>query len=89
MKSDTIMIGTENELSDYFCSIMLPPIQIPTDINSKEGIQKQLQEIQIKTKGIGMVFYLEPIRTSTNEEVNLVLQGCYVHIRPPIPNPQL
>ena len=93
MKTDTILIGTKDELLEYFFSKPLhnkPPkdtLLSPTNtLGSWAGFEYQLSEIENNRKGIGLVFYMEFFEVTDGinpefPEVNLVLKSQYVAIK--------
>lgn len=87
MKEDKILCGTKTELLDYFYAITEPYNLICEDktnmLHSKTGLEKQLNELQTKQKGFGMIFYMNRIVHEESNEVaiDIKLMRSYVHIK--------
>ena len=85
MRTREILVGTQEELTEYFCKFIESTRKLLKEENllySKPGIESQLEEIINTSKGIGLLYYIE---ASTNtpdlSDIDLVLKDCYVRVK--------
>lgn len=94
LKEETILIGTVEEIVEYFRPLMKELYKKSASdeeeeikqnkITCIEGIEEQLNEVKESSgaMGLGIVFYLKRQESTTDDVINLELKSQYVRILP-------
>jgi hypothetical protein len=87
MKEEILYCGTKKELLEYFynktkfAEYILKNKESINLLYSKEGIEKQINELLEKNKDMGLIYYMEGDKLEDDSEVTLSLKCSHIHIK--------